>query len=276
MSKDEKNQKKISKKTKRDEKRLEKKARLSSLSEKEKKKRLLKKIFLSIIIALSVLVLLYVAVGKILQSLSERQVLQKEEKYQSFNHYDVLPKEEWENIDIFSDEEYLKMDYKPHFTSTGLGGRYLLEDIPSGIENGAHRFFKKYFDILQSGNYKSYPELFSDKYKESLTGFEKNVTREFPPQKVYNIDIEELGRFDGNVVDGKECIVGLYRVSFNIYKNDGLFRSDIGKDINLGVDVARPLLFELITYDEGSENEITYINNLYTESSITSTGDDNR
>lgn len=272
MSKNEKNTEKNTKAYKA-EKRREKKAKIETMSPKERKKRLLKRIILILVIVLAVLFVAYIVLGALFDYV-KKPVEQKEEKYQTFNHYDTQAKEEWKNIDIFSDEEYTNLDYKPHFTSPSLGGTYLLEDIPSGIENEAHRFFKSYFDIVQNGRYENYPDLFSAKYKETLTGFEKNVNREFPPQKLYNINIEELGRFEGKVVEDKECTIGLYKVSFLIHKNDGLFRSDIGRDLNLGVDVARPLLFELVTFDAGTENEKTYINNLYTESSITNNDDD--
>ena len=96
--------------------------------------------------------------------------------------------------------------------------------------------------------------------------FEKNVEKEFPPQMIYNANVREHDRME-KIVDGKRCVEGLYEVTFLIYNNDGLFRNDIGRDIDLGQDIARPVLFVLITENAGTKNEKTYINRMVTPSS---------
>lgn len=261
------------KKTIRGEKKAQKKAYLETLSPKERKKHLLKRAVLIIAAVLLILFVIYLAGKLVLEKvLVSEPISQVDETYQSFNFYEVAEKDLWPDIDIFSDSEYMSLSHNPSFTSEELGGTFLLSDIPSSIRNEAHRFFITYFDVLQSGNYKLYPTLFSDRYKERMTGFEKDINREFPPQMVYNIEIKEEARVPDMVVDNKSCVIGLYRVSYLIHKNDGLFRSDIGRDIDLGKDIARPLYFELITFGAGTADEKTYINNLYTESSVLASG----
>lgn len=242
-----------------------------NLTPAQKKKRILLTAIIYILAVLILLVVVYFVSKSISENMDKTlSVKQVDETYQSFNFYPVSDKENWDSIDIFSDPEYAVKDCNPSFTSMSLGGTVLIKDIPDTMKNEAHRFFEAYFDMLKSGNYKLYPLMFSEKYKNNMTGFEDNINREFPPQMVYDIKIIEQARIPSTVINGKECVIGLYEVSYLIHKNDGLFRNDIGKDIDLGKDMARPLFFELITYDAGTQNEKTYINNLYTASSIKS------
>lgn len=162
---------------------------------------------------------------------------------------------------------YSALSYKPLYYSESLGGTFPLEDIfDAEVDHEGHRFFDKYFDMLYTGNYKTYPTLFGKNY-DPEKAFEKDINREFPPQMIYDITVTELARADA-VVDNQSTVVGLYKVSFLIYGNDGLFRNDIGKDIDLGLDVARPLYFELHTTGAGTGNEKTYINHIYTEEAL--------
>ncbi|MBE6681741.1 MAG: hypothetical protein E7600_05630 [Ruminococcaceae bacterium] len=162
---------------------------------------------------------------------------------------------------------YSALSHKPLYYSDNLGGIFPLEDIfEAKVDHEGHRFFEKYFNMLYTGNYEIYPTLFGKNY-DPEKAFEKNINREFPPQMIYDITVTELAKADA-VVDNQSTIVGLYEVSFLIYGNDGLFRNDIGKNIDLGLDVARPLYFELHTTGAGTGNEKTYINHIYTEDAL--------
>lgn len=162
---------------------------------------------------------------------------------------------------------YSTLSYKPMYSSANFGGTFLFEDIPSDMKHEGLRFFEKYFNMLYKGDYKSYPSMFSDKYDFEI-GFERNINREFPPQMIYNITVDEKARVGNVTVDDKSCIIGLYEVSFLIHNNNGLFRNDIGKNMDLGTDVARPLYFELITYNAGTGSEKTYIQHIYSEEAL--------
>lgn len=253
------------------EKKQRKKEAIAALSPKERKKRNLKIAIKVIVIILAILAVVYFAGMFVLQLLmgSKEPVKQIDEQYTTYNFAAVPAIERWKDIDIFKDPEYQALDHNPSFTSSSIGGTFLLKDIPEADKTEAHKFFEKYFSMLQKGNYDIYPSLFSKKYRENPNGFEKDVNRQFPPQMIYDIKVREHAR-QAVAIDKKNCILGLYEVSFLIHKNDGLFRSDIGRDIELGQDVARPLFFELLTENPGTANEKTVINNLYTESSILS------
>ena len=138
-------------------------------------------------------------------------------------------------------------------------------DQPIGAEHEGHRFFKKYFEMLRSGNYEIYPSLFAESYVPE-TSYEQNINRMFPPQMVYDVKIDEIGR-EKSTYNGKSCVRGVYTVNYRILENDLLFRRDIGYDSEKEKDVARALIFELITFDTGKPTEKTYIHNLYTETS---------
>ena len=147
------------------------------------------------------------------------------------------------------------------------GNIYSLEDIPAQAKNEAHRFFEKYFDILKNGDSHSYAELFTRSYKKDPKGFEKDFTKQFPPQQIYDIMVTELLRATDSSqtykYEGKECFFGTYLVSYKIHENDGMFRRDLYLE-----HVERPLVFELVTFGKDTDKEETYIKNLYTESSI--------
>lgn len=147
------------------------------------------------------------------------------------------------------------------------GNAYAIRDIPKDVQNEAHRFFIEYFDVLKTGNSEKYAALFTKSYKKDPKGFEKDFTRVFPPQKLFDIKVTELLRSTDTTVDynyeGKKCFFGYYLVSYKIDKNDGMFRRDL-----YSREIERPLVFELVTFDKDTENEVTLIKNLYTQSSI--------
>jgi hypothetical protein len=147
------------------------------------------------------------------------------------------------------------------------GNSYSVRDIPDVNKHEAHRFFEKYFDILKKGDRSSYGALFTKSYKNDPKGFEKEFTREFPPQELYDITVREMLRSTDSskkyTYEGKECFFGYYLVSYKIRRNDGFFRRDLYAE-----GVERPLVFELVTFNKDTSEEQTLIKNIYTESSI--------
>ncbi len=195
-------------------------------------------------------------------------VVQTEDDYLTKSFRNYYPTDF--DADIMSDEEYTALDRQVKYTDSS-GSTYSLEDVSESNLNEGQRFFKAYFDTVISGSYEEYPGMFSESYKNDTPGFEKYVDRVFPPQRVYNITVKEIARTDVDdtsyTYDGKPCVFGFYEVEFMILKNDGCFRRDLPEN------ASRPLIFELVTFDAGTENEKTYIKNLYTPSSLVNNAD---
>lgn len=165
---------------------------------------------------------------------------------------------------VYENEKFNELNLDLTYEELESGLVYTL-DQPIGAEHEGHRFFKKYFEMLRSGNYEIYPSLFAESYVPE-TSYEQNINRMFPPQMVYDVKIDEIGR-EKSTYNGKSCVRGVYTVNYRILENDLLFRRDIGYDSEKEKDVARALIFELITFDTGKPTEKTYIHNLYTETS---------
>ena len=237
---------------------------LSTPEEKAAKKKVLKKAFIIICLVLIVLTALYLLTKPVSESLSENSnfIAQIEEVYPTYTPFPA----KW-NVDLSKDEEYLTLDSNIMYGEGESGSLYSLGDFFSGNMNEGQKFFMEYFRVLREGDYEKYPSLFTDKYKKvpSEKRFEKNVERQFPPQRVHDITVREMGRY-GDEKNG--VIHGIYYVDYKISKNDNLFRNDIGWSADIGSETSRPLYFQLITHNPGTDNEKTYIANMYTESSM--------
>ena len=230
------------------------------VEQKKKDKKTVKKLILWVIIVLAILLALSAAIslfqGKENEA-GEEIVPQKDEIYPTLTPFPADF-----DTDISTLADYMSL-------GTGVmyeypdGSRFDIADISDGNKNEGQKFFAKYFDILKKGDGEGYSTLFTDSYLKNPAGFEKTPDRVFPPQKVYDILVEEIMRTSGSTLEytyeGRKCNFGVYRVSYKIHRNDGYFRPDL-----YGEGVTRPLIIELVTFD-GDE---TYIKNIYTESSI--------
>lgn len=230
------------------------------LQQKKKDKKAVKKILLWAGIVLAILLALS-AVISLIQGEENRDgeeiIPQKDEVYPTITPF---PADFDTDISTLSD-----------YVSLGTGIMYENPDgstidiagLSDSNKNEGQRFFAEYFDILKKGDGKRYSKLFTDSYLENPIGFEKTPDRIFPPQKVYDVLVEEIMRTSGSSLEytyeGRSCDFGIYRVSYKIYRNDGYFRPDLYSE-----GVTRPLVIELVTFD-GDE---TCIKNIYTESSI--------
>lgn len=172
---------------------------------------------------------------------------------------------EWD-VDLSKDADYLSFGTQIMYGEGEAGSLYSLEDFYANPDAG-QKFFIEYFRILKEGDYEKYPGLFTEKYKkvDASKRFEKHIDRQFPPQRVYDITVRKLLAAAGEY-DGKVCLRSVYIVDYRINRNSNLFRNDIGR-VNER-DVSRPLYFELVTFDGGTDKEITLIHNMYTESSM--------
>lgn len=226
---------------------------------KSKEKKAVKRIVI-IVAIVSIVVLTAWSVSEFLgknETQYEFVVHQKEEIYPTINPFPA-------------DFDKDLSDYKPlimyKYKDRGLTAS--LNDIPESDQNEGQRFFAKYFDIVINGDYKNYASLFTESYKKTPNGFEKDFTRQFPPQELFDIRVEEIlpetvESDTKYTYEGKNCSFSCYLVSYKINKNDGYFRRDL-----YSREVERPLVFELVTFDKGTSKEVTYIRNMYTESSI--------
>ncbi len=180
-------------------------------------------------------------------------------------------KADWD-ADLSRDSEYMEKNRLIMYTGAN-GAQYAIDDIPKEQLHEGHLFFQKYFDTIISGNYEEYPDLFVKKYRDNPVGFEKNVERSFPPQRIYDITVKELSRTFGSQgsynYDGQDCEYGYYVVEFKILKNDAHFRRDLAEN------ASRPLIYELVTFNAGTKDEKTYIRNLYTEETALENGKQN-
>lgn len=246
------------------DKKISKKEVLSSMSDKQRKRYYLKKACIMVVTVLAVLVAILVA-AKIMSDAvvsDEPLIEQIDEVYPTYTPFPA----EW-SVNLSEDADYLLLNTKIMYGVGESGSVYSLEDFYSSYKHEGQKFFSEYFRILREGDYEKYPSLFAESYKNSdpAKRFEKNVSKQFPPQRVHDITVRELGRFND---EEKGVIHGVYLVDYKINKNSNLFRNDIGWNAELGIETSRPLFFHLTTENQGTENEKTYISNMYTESTV--------
>ena len=253
-------------KTAKSDKKALKEKKLSGMSEKELKKYRMKKALGIVLIVFVIFVVLYFALDFANEKLLEDAPSVTGVKQETITHptYPVFSAE-W-NKNVFEDETYMSLNTTIMYGDLYSGNLYEVDEDSISYHEG-YRFFEKYFSTLQKGDYKTYSTLFEDEYNAEKS-FETDINRKFPPQMVYDITVKEAGRFEGEH-KGKHVTRGVYIVDYKIYKNNMLFRRDIGYSNELETDSSRPLVFELITYGANTSNEKTYIHALYTESSIT-------
>lgn len=241
----------------------ERKQRIASLTPKERKKYYLKRACITILIAFILLLAAFFAMRFLSQSIVQDEpfIEQISEVYPTYTPFPA----EWK-ADLSSDAEYLSLNTAIMYGVGESTSLYSLEDFYSYKHEG-QKFFVEYFRILRQGDYEKYPSLFTESYKKADPSkrFEKNVEREFPPQRVHDITVREMGRYENTE---KNVIYGIYVVDYKINRNSNLFRNDIGWNAEYEVETSRPLYFHLTTYNPGTDSEKTLISNMYTESTL--------
>ena len=129
-----------------------------------------------------------------------------------------------EELDIFSDEEYMAYDRNVSYYDPDTGATYSVEEKDLATQEEYVRFFYSYFQTVIWGDAVNYAEHFSLSYEGELP-------EDFTMQMVYDIQIQpHLSSGEGNT----------YIVDYKIRKNNGTFRRDIGSD------EGREYLFTLI------------------------------
>ncbi|MBR6514440.1 MAG: hypothetical protein IKT46_06375 [Clostridia bacterium] len=122
-----------------------------------------------------------------------------------------------EDEEYLTDPDYLQMDRVLRYTDT-MGQQWFIYDEDSCGELGA-KFFFVYFSVLEYGDAQALNELYSDE----LGNFDP-----FTPQRTYHKEVKY--RSSGEVDDKTSYIT--YSLDYNIMKNDGSFRRDIGSDMS--------------------------------------------
>ena len=245
------------------EKKQAKKELLLSMSVKERKKYYLKKACLIIFLLLAVVAVIF-ALAKCFSdaiTTEEKFIEQIEEVYPTYTPFPA----EW-NVDLSKDKNYLSLNTNIMYGTGDSGSLYSLSDFVVPDAHEGQEFFSEYFRILREGDYEKYSSLFADSYKKIPIEkrFEKNTDRVFPPQRVYDITVREIGRYRDET---KDVIYGVYFVDYKIDRNSNLFRNDIGRNTEFSINTSRPLYFQLVTTDPYTKNAETRISNMYTESS---------
>ncbi len=232
------------------------------IENKKRDKRIVRTILITVFSALIVLGALAFGITLLQDSSkkTEEIIRQKDEVYPTLTPF---PADFTTDIETIHEYTSLGTDIMYEYSD---GSIFAIENLSENTKHEGHRFFENYFGILKKGEYEKYPDLFTESYTKTPLGFEKEPSRTFPPQKVYDILVEEIMRTKGSTGDytyeGKKCAFGIYRVSYRIYRNDGYFRPDLYTE-----NLIRPLIVELVTFGDGKD-EMTFIKNIYTESSI--------
>ena len=246
------------------QKKEEKRQKKAALSPKERKKHYLKRACVVILVLFAVLGAVLFAVKMLSDRIvpDEPFIEQISEVYPTFTPFPA----EWK-ANLSEDADYLSLNTAIMYGTGESSSLYSLEDFYTSHKHEGQRFFEEYFRILREGDYEKYSSLFTDSYKNADPSkrFEKNVEREFPPQRVHDITVREMGRYENTE---KNVIYGIYVVDYKINRNSNLFRNDIGWLAEYSVETSRPLYFHLVTYNPGTDNETTLISNMYTETTL--------
>ena len=173
------------------------------------------------------------------------------------------------SANIFEDKDYLAKNrsIKYIIPSDGSEMSIVLDEYDHDVLTEGQKFFVDYFYAATHGDYEAYGEMFTEEYLDDPCGFEKHPQdKKFPMQRIYDIEITELGRSDPSDTsynyNGIHAVFGVYEVGYKILKNDGEFRYDLSEGGTI------PLIFELVTTGVGTQNEKTLIKNIYKYSDI--------
>ncbi len=169
----------------------------------DKKKKLIKII---IIIAIA-LVCLFV-----LSFILERVVLSTQTSEYDYEFYVPTDEEEY-----FTDSEYLAKDRTLYYTDE-MGQRWQITGDSEPADIGPV-FFNLYFHALEQGDHETLNSLYAEHFEDHTS---------FTPQRTYARELKYL--YDSKIDDSTFSIT--YSLDYNIMKNDGSFRRDIGSDMS--------------------------------------------
>ncbi len=134
--------------------------------------------------------------------------------------YHIVKTPDWET-DIYTVPEYLELDPDAiMYNADGVANvLYYPDDIQAGTPLA---FIQSYFDAIKQGDHKKLNSLFSESCLQSIGEYS-----DFPMQKVYNIQVKKLSNYVDNRYEGKVYDYQYFSLTYNIYKNDGLFCDEV-------------------------------------------------
>ena len=169
----------------------------------DKKKKLIK----AFVITGVVLVCLFV-----LSLILERIVINDNTPTLDYKFYEPTEEE-----DYFTDPEYMSKDRYLYYTDE-MGQRTAITE-ESDITAIGPTFFRLYFFAVEQGDHGTLNSLYADSFEDHTA---------FTPQRVYAKELKYL--YDEKIDDNTFSIT--YSLDYNIMKNDGSFRRDIGSDMS--------------------------------------------
>ncbi len=206
---------------------------------KQKEKLVLKKVLLAIVAVFALLGLLLVFLQHVDKATEPDKVdfTSANSEDSSIYFFSVDYSEDPE-----SDPAYMAKQRDVWFTDVTGVSDYLDEGDKNNKD--ARALMYNYFTALKEGDADAHSALLSEDYKKSFV-----VQESFTPQKVHDINASYM---QSEERDGR--YYQYYKVSYEIYENDGTFRNDIGSE------VAKLMYFELVHEDGMYKlNSIGYI-----------------
>ena len=128
----------------------------------------------------------------------------------------------WEETDIYADPDYVVLfpDRIEYSDDGGLSYKKADREDIERVGGNKLVFLNKYFDAVKMGDHEAVNAMLTEAYIEKNGKYE-----DFPMQKVFNIKITRKN-YNDPAYDNAEYDDYYFVVSYNIYRNDGMFRAD--------------------------------------------------
>ena len=196
----------------------------------KKKKRLL--IAVLVIIGAFALVGIVLFIATIISTGMGDELLRESPEGSGEIRYIFPPDTDWDR-NIFEESVYMSFDRAVKY-SDGVALTVMTEETKEFYPPAAQFMYDVVWLII-NGDYEKYNEIFADEYWEN-----GGADYEFPMQALYNIELQ--------IIDESESKTSAdVSLSYMMYKNDGMFRSDLPYD----EPALRPFVYRLIMDDEG-------------------------
>ena len=134
---------------------------------------------------------------------------------------------DWET-DIFTNERYLELKRDVVYSPNGVEFITLEKSEYYRYGGNGLLFITDYIDTIIAGDHEKLNDMFSEEYWKTRDedGNKREKYSAFPQQKIFNVKIVKYSYSDPKY-DTAAYDDHYYIVSYNIYRNDGLFRDDI-------------------------------------------------
>ena len=134
---------------------------------------------------------------------------------------------DWET-DIFTNESYLALKRDVVYSPNGV--EFITLDPSSYYRYGGSGlvFMMDYINTVIAGDHEKLNGMFSEEYwkMRDEDGKKREKYSDFPQQKLFNVKIVKY-QYNDPMYNSAAYDDHYYIVSYNIYRNDGMFRDDI-------------------------------------------------